>query len=148
MALTADRITEKKLPGEQAYPIASNKTIFAGSMVAIDADGKAVPAADAEVRVQGIAQKTVVNPSGGSEWIEVEWPIVALLDAEIDGETPFAQTDVGLVCYVVDDHTVSPVAGAKSVIAGQVMEIVPADGEDDHDRVWVSITPSNAGFTP
>ena len=108
------------------YEIASGSTIAAGNLVALNGDGKAVPAADAAgLRVIGVAER-VQNGS-----VEV-----------MDGNFSFAndtthaltRADRGKVAYVKDAGTVAS-QGTNGIAAGIVIDVF--DGE-----VYLDVTPA------
>lgn len=132
-ALTQDRITDKRVPGLMAYPVAATTKIYAGAMVCVNSVGLAVPAADAAGnKVVGVAKRTVDNSTGaaGAMWVEVDCPIVARFNA-----TSITQAMVGTVMHVVDDNTVDDAVGANTIKAGVLVEFISAtDG-------WIYINP-------
>lgn len=131
MALSADRITLKKVPGEQSYPMASNTTIYAGGLVCINSSGFAVPGATTSGnKTVGVAKKGVVNPSGGSERVAVEAPIVARFKA-----SSITQAMVGTMMMVIDDETFDD-AGANSIKAGILVEFISTT------EGWIYIDPA------
>ena len=130
-ALTTDRATVVKVPGMLAYPVAATTTIYAGSMVAINSAGHAVPAADtASFKVVGIARARVDNSAGaaGDLWVEVAAPVIADLPA-----TSITQAMVGTKMYVVDDQTFDDATGTNSIIAGVLVEFVSTT----RGKVWI-----------
>lgn len=132
-ALTQDRITDKRVPGLMAYPVAATTKIYAGAIVCVNAAGLAVPAADAaNLKVVGIAKRTVDNSAGaaGALWVEVDCPIVARLNA-----TSITQAMVGTVMHVVDDNTVDDAAGTNTIKAGVLVEYISAT------EGWIYINP-------
>lgn len=136
-AVAADRITEKKVLGLKSYPVAATAKIFAGSMVAIDADGFAVPASDtAALRVVGVATHTIDNTAGadGALNVNVESPIIARYAA-----TSITQAMVGQMMYVVDDQTFDDTLGTNGVKAGRLVEFISAT------EGWIEIRPAGVG---
>lgn len=131
MALSADRITQRKVPGLKSFPVKDATKIYAGGIVAIQTDGHAVPASDASaLKVVGVAKKTVDNSSGadGDLWVEVEQGIF-LLKA-----TSITQAMVGKMMYVVDDETFDDAMGTNGVKAGKLVEYVSTTSG------WILIT--------
>jgi hypothetical protein len=119
MPLTADRQTQLKSPGLKAYPVKAGITIYAGSIVMLDATGFAVPGANtASCVCAGIARaRAVGGATDGAVWVQVEAPVIALLAA-----TSITQAMVGRAMYVVDDQTIDDTAA--NVAAGMLMEFV------------------------
>ena len=106
------------------YEIASGATITPHDIVALNGDGKAVPAADtAGLKVIGIAAK--VEADG----VEVESGIFSFAN---DTTHAVARTDRGAACYIKDKATVAS-EGTNSIAAGLVVDVY--DGE-----VYVAIT--------
>lgn len=134
-AATSGRVTKQVILGKFSAPIAATTTIWAGTLVALDSAGRAVPASTATgLRAVGRAATNGGldkwdNSAGaaGAFQVEIEegiffWGNSAAGDA-------IAQAQVGLACYAVDDQTVAKTsnAGARSV-AGVVRYVDAADG--------------------
>ena len=138
MALTGPRSTKEKLvPELQKYslPIEGGVKIYQGAIVALDAYGNAVQGqAEAalnggELTGVGRALATYDNSTGAAGAFEMEYETgVFAYDNDTDTGA-LAQADVGTVCYIKDDHTVSKTA-TSSGEAG-IVEAVNSDG------VWV-----------
>lgn len=121
-ALTKDRQTEKKITGLKSYPVAASTKIYAGSLVALNSGGYAVPAADAaSLRVVGVAKAQADNTSGanGAIMVNVESDILARFNA-----SSITQAMVGQVMYVVDDNTFDDVVGTNGIKAGRLAEFI------------------------
>lgn len=96
------------------YEIAANATIHAEELVALNAAGKAVPAADtAGLRVIGIAKSVT------AEGVEIEDGIFALAN---DTTSPVTRAMRGKLCVVKDAATVAA-AGTNSIAAGLVVDV-------------------------
>jgi len=110
-------------------PLAAATLIYAGTLVARDAAGRAVPAADtAGLRVVGRAAHTVDNSTGaaGAASINIEPGVFKYANSEsnaIDAD------DVGKHALVEDDQTVAE-SSTHGVIAGRIVEV-------DADGVWI-----------
>ena len=100
--------------------------MYAGGLAAVkETDGKIYPAGSASgCCVRGIAVNSV--ESGG--YVNVEIGTFLFDNAESAGAVK--PGDVGKVCYVADDHTVTITSGA--VPAGRVFEVCD-------DGVWVTV---------
>lgn len=90
------------------FLVAAATTIYAGTMVATDASGYAVPAsATSAVKVWGRAEKTVVNQvaagygAAGALSIDVKPGVFALNNGDA-----ITAADVGKPCFAGDDNTV------------------------------------------
>ena len=120
-ALTEARNTRELHVGAVKYnydrEVASG-TIYAGALVAQNADGKAAPASDtAELVVLGRAEATV----GAGETLVIRRSAF-LFDNGTDSEA-LTIADIGAVCYVVDDHTVGKVGGTNQIKVGTVLDV-------------------------
>jgi len=101
--LTRDRATSYREGVEVDYPVAAGAKIYAGSLVCVNADGFAVPAADTSGYVfVGVALEQMDNSAGanGAKSIRVRREGVFEFDA-----ASITQAMVGDPMYVVDDHT-------------------------------------------
>jgi hypothetical protein len=127
---TAEINTAERLGVVTAYPLAAATKIYAGTLVALDASGDALPAADtAGLRVVGLAQQTIDNSAGlaGALKIAVKKGVFQLNNSAGDAVDA---NDKGKLCYVEDDNTVSETGGVNKVKAGRVLEV-------GSDGVWV-----------
>jgi hypothetical protein len=129
-ALTRDRATPYREGIEIEYPVAANTKIFAGSLVCINADGYAVPAADTSgFRFAGVAMEQVDNTDGGK--------VVRLRRAgvfEFDAVS-ISQAMVGAAMYASDDHTFDDDAGLTNDIkVGLLVKYVSAT------KGWIDIS--------
>lgn len=129
-AATAGRITAEKILGKFSAPIAASTTIYAGTLVALDANGRVVPVSSAStLRAVGRActrggldRWDNASGSAGAFDVEIEEGIF-FWDNSSSGDA-IAQAQVGTVCFGVDDQTVAKTgdSGARSV-AGVVRYI-------------------------
>lgn len=112
-----------------ALPIAANTTIFAGTLVAVDSNGRAVPASDtAGLRVIGRAEEEkTCGPAAGAELVIVKRGIFRFGNSATDAVDA---NDLGKTCFVEDDNTVSETGGTHKVRAGRVVQV-------DAQGVWV-----------
>lgn len=135
-AATQSRNTQRRETRLIPLPVKAATKIFLGTMVARDASGWAVPAADAaNLKVVGLAKADVDNSAGanGDLSIEVE---VTTARMNNSGTNALTKADVTAVCYVEDDQTVSAAGGTNSIKAGSVVEV-------DADGVWVNLDDAN-----
>jgi len=112
--LTRDRATSYREGVELDYPVAAGAKVFAGSLVCVNADGFAVPAADTSGYVfVGVALEQVDNSSGanGAKSLRVRRGGVFEFDA-----ASITQAMVGDPMYAVDDHTFDDAAGPTNDI--------------------------------
>lgn len=131
-AATKDRDAKFKISGDRrirAFPVAASTIIYKGTMVMLDANGRAIPAAVASGAgrpVVGVCREKADNSSGaaGAITVEVETGVVLMLN---DGTaTIVSPTHLGQKCYVQDDQTVGIVATDAGPIAGIVEEVTSA----------------------
>jgi predicted RecA/RadA family phage recombinase len=112
--LTRDRATSYREGVEVDYPVAAGAKIYAGSLVCVNADGFAVPAADTSGYVfVGVALEQMDNSAGanGAKSLRVRREGVFEFDA-----ASITQAMVGGPMYVVDDHTFDDAAGPTNDI--------------------------------
>lgn len=138
-ALTADRMTPKR--GISRYfevPVAATTKIYAGSLVAVNSSGYAVPAADtASFKVVGVASKQADNSTGAAGAINVEVQS-GLFEFAASSIT---QAMVGTVMYVVDDQTFDDALGTNGIKAGLLVRYISATSGE------LLVLPSGAGIT-
>lgn len=131
-ALSQDRNTKRRDGKQMAPPVAAGARIFAGSIVAINAGGLAVPGATSTtLKVAGVAEHQADNRNGAAGAIRVtvrKGPHVFANSASTDA---IALSDIGADCYLVDDQTVAKTNGTNTrSVAGKVFDV-------DADGVWV-----------
>lgn len=108
------------------YEAATGAVIESGNIVALDASGKAVPAADtAGLTVVGVARRVIDGE------VEVLDGIFALAN---DTSKPLTRAKRGSAAYVKDAGTVA-VSGTNSIAAGIVVDVYD-------DEVYVDMTPA------
>lgn len=132
MALSLERLTEFAglAPSRGTYGIAANVRIFKGGMVALNSDGRAIPAglaAAGSVLIVGKSSATYDNRTGSALGgsadacdVEVEFGVFAWVDDDGDMDA----TNVGYPVYCVDDQSVSAdSASSTQVVAGLLTEV-------------------------
>lgn len=120
-----ERDTRERLPKSRA--LEAGGTIYAGTLVALNSSGLAVPAADAAgLRVLGRAENSAVT----GEQVEVAEGCFLLDNAGSGNALTLA--DLGRFAYVADDRTVSKSPGSNGVVAGIVFDVEPLG-------VWVRV---------
>ena len=126
-ALTKNRKTSERIPAVRQFEAAAK--IYAGAIVALNASGKAVPAADTDgLTVAGRAETSAVS----GEMVTVKTGCFRYDNAAAPGKITAA--DIGKAAYVADDHTVAK-SGTNSVAAGLIFDL-------DDKGVWVEISPA------
>lgn len=134
MALAKDRDTPTRPGADFSDPVAANAKIYAGSLVAINAAGDAVPAsAVVAQRTRGVAQTQVDNTGGlaGDKSVPTRRGVYRLKNSA--AADLIARADIGNSCYVVDDETVAKTNGTNTRPVAGVIRDVDAAG------VWVEI---------
>lgn len=129
VAAVAARNTDTR-PGDIVnLPLAADTVIYAGTLVARDANGRAVPASDtAGLRVVGRAEQTVDNTGGAAGALSIDirlgcYKFTNSATNAVDAD------DIGKMAVVEDDQTVAETSTNK-VCAGRIMGV-------ESDGVWV-----------
>ncbi len=143
-ALTSSRNTPEMADGGRIRVLAveANTTIYLGSMVAVNANGNAVPASAttttanalkvigrAEYVVGGIPGQNAVNNPGAAGAIQIAVRKGVFMYAQ---DSSVTTASVGSPCFAVDDNTVSANDRASGAAvqqysaAGQVVAIDPS----------------------
>ena len=138
-ALAQDRNTQRRyverILADNA-PIAANKTVWNGSLVASDATGALNPAADtAGLTVLGVAQRRMINSTGAAATVIPPAKVAAgVFKFATTGANALTAADIGKNACVLDDQTVVRAAGTtNSIVAGTVDSIDPDGG------IWVKV---------
>ncbi len=132
VTLTQDRYTDYREGDTFAHGVAAGQTIYAGSLVVLNAAGYAESATDSANKVTvGIAQNQVNNTGGVNDAITVTVRRGVFKLDNVTGANIVERTDIGDNCYIVDDQTVDTLATGSSV-AGKIVQV-------DSDGVWVQI---------
>lgn len=131
-ALTRDRATSYREGIEVEFPVAASTKIYAGSMVCVNADGYAAPAADTSgYRFVGVAMEQADNSSGANGALVVRLRRVGVFEFDAASLT---QAKVGDAMYTVDDQTFADTAGVTNhVRAGVLAKYVSAT------KGWIDI---------
>lgn len=127
-AATADINTPRRDGRQYSFPLAAAQIIYAGAIVALNASGYAVPAANtAGLKVVGRATEQVDNSGGAAGDLSVP------VDAGVFGLSYSGLTiaDIGKDVYISDDNTV---AASGDVFAGKLVDL-------DDTYAWISIEP-------
>lgn len=137
-ALTAERSTNEIANGAHSIvlPVKGATTIYQGGIVAIDANGYAIPGKKATgLKAAGRAEETVANTGAdGALAIRVTRGVFVFANTAT-AANKVTQADVLGPCYIEDDQTVTKLATGAS-IAGTVVRV-------DDDGVAVEM-----GFWP
>lgn len=119
-ALTQARNTIELL-GPMSYEREAGSKIFAGSLVAQNASGKAVPASDtAALTVLGRAS----NTAAAGEKVRIRTGRFIFENGT--STEALAVTDIGATAYALDDQTVGKTGGTNKIKAGTVLDVTTA----------------------
>jgi len=137
-AATKNRNTPSRAGLARGYLIAASVHAFAGAIAVLNASGFVEPATTATGKIAvGRFNRELDNTSGtnGADTIVVERGCFRFANSAAADE--IALTDVGQLCYLVDDQTVALTddTGARS-IAGIIDHV-------DENGVWVMIDPTS-----
>jgi hypothetical protein len=135
-ALQKERNTVEIANGAKtlSLPVKGATTIYQGSLVALDANGYAIPAKKAaNITAAGRAEETVQNTGADGELVIRVSRGVFVFDNTAAADKLKA-SHVLTPCYIEDDHTVTALATGSSV-AGLVVRV-------DDTGVAVEINPA------
>ena len=122
-ALTNVRDTSELGGKYIALPVKGATTIYQGSIVAIDANGYAIPGKKATgLKAAGRAEETVENKGGDGEAVIRVARGVFVFDNTATSANKITAAHVLKPCYMEDDHTVTALATGASV-AGTVIRV-------------------------
>lgn len=125
-ALSEDRNTPQRDGKMVSLNVASGSVIYAGSMVAVNASGLAVPASDtAGLSVIGRAEEFV------DASVTAGLPVTVARGAfRWENGNSITDASIGGLAYALDDQTVKTAAVTNWIIAGVIVDV-------DADGVWV-----------
>ncbi len=122
-ALTMERDTPEIMNGGRllSLPVKGGVTIYQGAIVALDADGYAVPGIkEAGLTAVGRAEETVSNPGAdGAETVKALRGVFVYANSATAADKVTAK-HLLQPCYIEDDQTVTTAAAGASV-AGLVL---------------------------
>ena len=132
--LTADRNTESRDGELFEFPVAADVRIFAGAMVALNADGNAViAAATSNLVVVGRAEQFVSNLDGAAGDVSVRVKRGVFLYANSTAADEIVRSDINATAYVVDEETLAKTNGTGTrPAAGTILDV-------EERGVWVRI---------
>jgi len=131
MALTNDANTPEIDGALVAHPVEAATKIFAGSLVAINAAGNAVPAANTVgLKVVGRAEAQIDNSTGLAGALQVTLKRGVFKFTNSVG-APLTVADIQTTALVEDDGTVSKTT-TNSIPAGKIIAI-------EANGVWVEV---------
>lgn len=127
------RLTPERGPNDWHLPVKANVVIHHGALVAIDANGFAIPAATATgLKAGGRAEERADNSGGqdGDVLVKVRRGIFKWANSAAGDE--ITKADVGNHAFIVDDQTVAKTDGSGTrSIAGRIEDVEPSG-------VWVA----------
>lgn len=130
-----------------SLPVAAATMLYAGTLVALNAAGYAIPAADtAGLKCIGRCEEDVNNLAGlaGALSVRVKRGCFLLANSATAAVDP---DDVGKVCYVQDDSTVAETSD-NAVVAGIVIEVGTAGvWVDTRFHLHVAAAPAASSIT-
>ncbi len=144
----------------QVYPVEANTIVYLGSMVALNANGNAIPANStpglrivgrAERVHNGIPGQNADNTGGAAGAISVVCRRGVFMYA--DNDNSIAQAQAGALAFAVDDNSVSASDGSGAAVVTAAAFTFPASGAPQivvlgHESVSkVVVTSSPAGTT-
>ena len=130
-ACTTDRNTTYRQGVELEYPVKAATRIYAGSMVAVDSTGYAVPAANTTgYKLVGVSLEQVDNSAGANGAVLIR---IRTTGVFVFGATSISQANVGADMYVVDDQTFDDVDPGQGIKCGKLAKYVSAT------RGWIKI---------
>lgn len=137
-ATTIDRNTARKyverIVAEDAL-LAAATTIPAGVLVATNAAGELINAADAAgSTVQGRAPKRMANAGAAAKIKPAAYVEAGVFKFGTTGANAITAADVGKNCFVLDNQTVVRTAGTVNGIVAGVVDSMDPDGD-----VWVKV---------
>lgn len=130
-------MADRKTPMQDAdlipLPVAAGTLIEAGKMVAVNASGYAVEAADSPgLKVMGRADMRADNSGGQNGDLLVTACRKMAFKYRNSSTHAVGLSGVGSSVYVEDDETVAATGGTNSIVAGRCIGI-------ESDGVWVEI---------
>lgn len=131
-ATTEPRNTPRRDAEQFSFPIAASTKILAGTIVALNASGYAVPGSTATtLRSIGVAEETIDNSGGGDGDLNVPIRRGCFRFYNSASSDAIANTDYGTTCYIVDNQTVAKTHGGNTRSAAGTVRGVDSAG------VWV-----------
>lgn len=133
MALNKDRNTPIRDGDKVVHPVAAATIIYAGSLVALNATGNAVPGATATTLIAaGRADERIDNRLGADGALLITVRRGTFRFFNYSGDL-IGRTEIGKSCYIVDDQTVAKTSATNTrSVAGKVIDVDPYG-------VWVEI---------
>ena len=133
-ALSQDRMTPERVPGNRTLPIKAATKVYAGGMGAIDASGWLVPMSTATT-LKGVGRiERTINNAGANGDLSADVKVGVFRFANSSAGDLITAADIGSDCYGVDDQTVAKTNGTNTrSVAGKVYDV-------DAQGVWVKFS--------
>lgn len=129
MQLTSGRLAPRRAARTVGHPVAALTALFVGGLVALNAQGFAVPATAEGGHVVGLNEGVDIDNTRGDDGdcqVEVTRACYALNNSD---KAAITRAHIGQVAYVEDDNTVASVGTS---IAGAIVDITS-------EGVWVDV---------
>jgi hypothetical protein len=120
-ALSANRDTPELKPANLIWLTQGSNVIYAGSIVAVNSSGVAVPAADA-TGYDVVGRAEVYQDNTGSGYSSTKTINVRRGVFQWENGDSITDADIGSLVYVTDDQTVQKGASSYDIIAGVVVK--------------------------
>lgn len=129
-ALSADRTDSKRRQGSlRTFDVAASTTIYRGALVALNSSGYLVPASTATtLTVLGVAKDAVDNSAGSNGDLDCQVQDGIWLMKNSASSDEITSTEVGDVCYAVDDQTVAKTDGSSTRSTAGIVDQVTTAG--------------------
>lgn len=132
-AATQDRATTCRAGDDFEYPQKGATKVYAGTLVAMLAGLAQPAAANASMKIVGVAQAQSDNTTGADGAINAKVRRGCWRFANSTSTDLITLSDVGNSCYVVDDSTVAKTSNSSArPVAGTVVQV-------DAGGVWVRV---------
>lgn len=137
MAVTANQLIKRQDGCKRSYPVEEATTIYAGTLVFVNAAGYACDVTATGVNAfVGVAIAKADNSGGADGAVEVEVWTEGDFELTLTGG---AQTEVGMPVYADDNYACVVALGATSVRIGKIVRHVSST------KAIVAIKPSGVG---
>jgi len=131
-ALTADRITARRVGAAHSDPVAASAILYVGALAVLDASGNLAPGTAATgLTARGVVQADVDNTGGAAGAVTAETVTGVFRFNNNAGDV--TRAFIGKSAYIVDDNTVSSSSATSTRSVAGVIDDVDADG------VWVAV---------
>lgn len=128
-----------------AVPVKGSTTIYQGALVALDADGYAIPGKKAEnLTAVGRAEETVANAGADGELVVRVARGVFVFDNTATSANKITAAHVLKPCYMEDDHTVTGRSPRARPVAGIVVRVTMRASPSSVAAIFPSPLPPRA----